>query len=107
MLPTSDSDTHSECARLQPHWAANFAPYYYLCEDDRMIGLALIVLLQAGQWTSIPPLAIARQEVGVAAAEGRVYVIGGIGTDQRGSRVVEIFDTRTGQWRSGPSLPIP
>jgi hypothetical protein len=62
-----------------------------------MIGLALVLLLQAGQWTSIPPLAIARQEAGVAAAEGRVYVIGGIGTDQQGSTAVEIFETRTGR----------
>jgi N-acetylneuraminic acid mutarotase len=72
-----------------------------------MVDLALVVLLQAGQWTSILPLAVARQEVGVAAAEGRVYVIGGIGTDQQGSKVVEIFDTRTRQWRPGPPLPIP
>jgi hypothetical protein len=72
-----------------------------------MTALALVLLLQAGQWMPIPPLAIPRQEVGVAAAEGRVFVIGGIGTDQQGSRVVEIFDTRTGQWRSGPPLPIP
>ena len=72
-----------------------------------MTGLALLAVLQVGRWISVPPLNIPRQEVGVAAVEGRVYVIGGIGTDQQGSKVVEIFDTRTGQWRSGPSLPIP
>ena len=72
-----------------------------------MIGLAFLVALQVGQWTTIPPLNVPRQEVGVAAVEGRVYVIGGIGTDQQGSKVVEIFDTQTGRWRLGPSFPIP
>ena len=72
-----------------------------------MIGFAFLVALQVGQWTTIPPLNVPRQEVGVAAVEGRVYVIGGIGTDQQGSKVVEIFDTQTGRWRLGPSFPIP
>src|SRR5437870_1541673 len=72
-----------------------------------MIALAFLVALQVGQWTTIPPLNVPRQEVGVAAVEGRVYVIGGIGTDQQGSRVVEIIDTQAGRWRLGPSFPIP
>src|SRR3989442_9375184 len=72
-----------------------------------MIALAFLVALQVGQWTTIPPLNVPRQEVGVAAVEGRVYVIGGIGTDQQGSKVVEIFDTQAGRWRLGPSFPIP
>ncbi len=71
-----------------------------------MTGLALFALLQLGQWTSIPPLNIPRQEIGVTAVEGRVYAIGGIGADQQGSNVVEIFDVRTGQWRLGPPLPM-
>src|SRR5213594_86292 len=78
------------------------------CENERMmIGLAFLVALQVGQWSTIPPLNFPRQEAGVAAVEGRVYVIGGIGTDQQGSKVVEIFDTQTGRWRLGPSFPIP
>ncbi len=72
-----------------------------------MISLLLLGLLQVGQWTSIPPLNVPRQELGVAAVEGRVYAIGGIGTDLQASKVVEIFDTRTGKWQPGPSLPIP
>src|SRR5437899_5412946 len=79
-----------------------------------MIALTFLVALQVGQWTTIPPLNVPRQEVGVAAVERRVYVIGGIGTDQRGigtdqqgSRVVEIFDTQAGRWRLGPSFPMP
>src|SRR2546425_6044340 len=72
-----------------------------------MIALAFLVALQVGQWTTIPPLNVPRQEVGVAAVEGRVYVIGGIGSDQQGSKVAEIFDTQGRRGRLGASFPIP
>ena len=55
---------------------------------------------------SMPSLPTARQEVGVAAVEGRVYVIGGLDTRATGQSLVEIFDTRSGEWETGPSLPI-
>src|SRR5437867_1583026 len=35
------------------------------CENDTMILPGLLALLQLGQWTSIPPLNIPRQEIGV------------------------------------------
>lgn len=35
-----------------------------------------------------------------------MYVIGGFGVNQTGSSVVEIFDTRSNEWRAGPPLPI-
>src|SRR3989442_15048368 len=69
-----------------------------------MIALAFLVALQVGQWTTIPPLNVPRQEVGVAAVEGRVYVIGGIGTRQKGSKSVGIFDTPAGRGRFGASF---
>src|SRR5262245_28914027 len=74
---------------------------------DSMIAVVFLTLLQVSQWTAIPPLNVPRQELGVAAVEGRVYAIGGIGIDRQASKVVEIFDIRTGEWRLGPSLPIP
>ncbi|PYS00027.1 MAG: hypothetical protein DMG12_18940 [Acidobacteria bacterium] len=66
-----------------------------------------LLLLQTGTWSSIPLLPTPRQEVGVAAVEGRVWVIGGIDADRRGSSVVEIYDTPTNQWQPGPPVPIP
>ena len=71
-----------------------------------ILGCALL-LFQTGTWSSIPPLPTPRQEVGVAAVEGRVLVIGGIDADRRGSSVVEIYDTPANQWRPGPPVPIP
>src|SRR2546427_9103444 len=71
-----------------------------------ILGCALL-LFQTGTWSSIPTLPTPRQEVGVAAVEGRVLVIGGIDADRRGSSVVEIYDTPANQWRPGPPVPIP
>src|SRR5688572_9201681 len=65
-----------------------------------------LLLLQSGLWFGMPSLPTPRQELGVAAVEGRVYVIGGFGQDGRGSSVVEIFDTRSNEWSAGPPLPI-
>ena len=70
-----------------------------------MLGL-LLLILQTGLWGSIPPMPTARQEVGVAAVEGRIYVIGGLNASGAGQTIVEIFDTRTGQWETGPPLPV-
>jgi hypothetical protein len=70
-----------------------------------LAGFALF-LLQSGFWASIPPMPTARQEVGVAAVEGRVYVVGGFDASGTGRDTLEIFDTRTGQWQAGPSLPV-
>jgi len=71
-----------------------------------MIAGFALFLLQSGFWASIPPMPTARQEVGVAAVEGRVYVAGGLDASGTGRNTLEIFDTRTGQWETGPSLPV-
>ncbi|MBC8133459.1 MAG: hypothetical protein H7X95_10805 [Deltaproteobacteria bacterium] len=53
-----------------------------------------------GMWLAGTPIpSLARQEVGVAAIGDAVYVIGGY------SRLVDAFDTKTGQWRSVAPLP--
>jgi N-acetylneuraminic acid mutarotase len=57
-------------------------------------------------WITLAPLAGgARQEVGVAALDGRVYVIGGFGATGNGSAAVELYDVASGQWQSAASLP--
>jgi N-acetylneuraminic acid mutarotase len=58
------------------------------------------------QWEALPTLAGGeRQEVGVAALDDVVYVIGGITSAAVGVSTVEAFDTRTAQWRRVASLP--
>src|SRR5215468_1728839 len=71
-----------------------------------MLASFALFVLQSGVWASIPPMPTARQEVGVAAVEGRVYVVGGFDASGAGRNTLEIFDTRTGLWETGPSLPV-
>jgi N-acetylneuraminic acid mutarotase len=72
-----------------------------------MILAVALLLLQTGTWASIAPIPTARQEVGVAAVEGRVFVVGGYDSQGRASTTVEFFDTRANEWRPGPPVPIP
>jgi N-acetylneuraminic acid mutarotase len=63
-------------------------------------------LARAGVWITLLPLQQERQEIAVAAANGRLYAIGGI----RGSSVlasVEEFDPQTNRWRFAAPLPEP
>ncbi len=58
------------------------------------------------RWEALPPLAGGpRQEVGVAALDGVVYVIGGITSAAVGVATVEAFDTRTFAWHRVAPLP--
>ncbi len=59
-------------------------------------------------WQPLPPLAGGpRQEVGVAAVGGIVYVIGGITSRAVGVATVEAYDTVRGEWRVVAPLPRP
>jgi N-acetylneuraminic acid mutarotase len=66
-------------------------------------------LLVAGEpedtWIDLPPLPLARQEVGVAALEGKVYVVGGILPDRSATGLVSRFDTASGAWEAVAPLP--
>jgi len=56
----------------------------------------------ASTWIPLTPLPGGpRQEIGVTALDGRVYVIGGFG----GADVVEVYDTSTNQWDRVADLP--
>lgn len=60
----------------------------------------------AAEWSDGPPLPEARSEVGVAADDARVYVVGGNGP-QGPVNTLLIFDTATHTWRMGASVPGP
>src|SRR5262245_26683973 len=66
----------------------------------------VLMLLQNGVWATTPPMPDARQEVGVVAVEGRVYVIGGLDTGGQASNRVDVFDSRLNEWRTLPPIPI-
>lgn len=65
-----------------------------------------------GQWRTKVPMPEARAEVGVAALNGRVYVVGG--TVQQGDQpreyvttLVTSYDPRTDHWSQHAPLPLP
>jgi non-specific serine/threonine protein kinase len=58
------------------------------------------------QWRALPPAPSQRSEVTGAALGGRIYLTGGLRTGGYTTDTVEIFDTATGQWSTGPHLPI-
>lgn len=61
-----------------------------------------------GEWESLAPLPTPRQETGVAAMGGRVYVVGGItpGAPVEIVRTVELYDPDADAWSEGPELPL-
>ena len=47
---------------------------------------------QDGSWRTLAPMPTARQEVAVAALQGKVYVIGGYDATGTPSDLVEVYD---------------
>ncbi|MBI4629017.1 MAG: galactose oxidase [Candidatus Rokubacteria bacterium] len=60
-----------------------------------------------GSWTARAPMPTARQEVAVAALDGRVVVIGGFGASRSPVATVEAYDPATDRWETRAPLPVP
>ncbi len=61
-----------------------------------------------GAWTELAPLGMgARQETGVAALGGRIYVLGGFNDSLAIVPRVEAYDPATEEWSGVAPLPIP
>ena len=59
-----------------------------------------VVLAAGEEWRELPPMATPRQEVGVAALDGKVYVMGGLLPGGEATLVVERFDVSDERWES-------
>jgi len=60
----------------------------------------------ASEWTTLPPLPRGpRQEIGVGALDGRIYVLGGLTDTGAGSARVEVYDPATNSWTNAAPLP--
>ncbi|MGH7325783.1 MAG: Kelch repeat-containing protein [Candidatus Rokuibacteriota bacterium] len=68
---------------------------------------APVDLTAPGSWSILAPMPTARQEVAVAALDGRVYVIGGFGPGFRPVATVEAYDAEANEWEPRASLPEP
>ena len=67
-----------------------------------------IVRAQENTWTSLAPMPTARNSLGVAAVNGKIYAIGGLATYINGrweTNVNEEFDPTTNKWT--PKNPMP
>jgi hypothetical protein len=58
-------------------------------------------------WTALAPAPTALTEVGAAAFEGELWVVGGISDEPTTVTDVQVFDPATDSWRSGPDIPEP
>jgi N-acetylneuraminic acid mutarotase len=61
----------------------------------------------SSRWQSLASLSEPRQEHGVAALNGEIYVVGGFSGQQTVLNTVEAFNPATNTWRSVASLPSP
>ncbi len=59
----------------------------------------------SGRWTERAPLGEPRQEVGVAALHGKIYVVGGIRADRSPADTVEVYDPERDAWERAAPLP--
>ena len=64
-----------------------------------------VLALPGDRWVDLPPLPRERQEVAVAALDGKVYVIGGILPSGQSTAIVERFDTAANRWETVAPLP--
>lgn len=75
-----------------------------------LVGVSLAptasVQSQDGSWITLAPMNEARQEVAVAALEGKVYVIGGIRSQGSTAETVEVYDPVTNAWQFVAPLPM-
>lgn len=80
----------------------------------RLTGIALAIvgplvtpgIADGASWSTLAPLATARQEVAVAELGGLVYVIGGFDGTGTVRSTVERYDPATDSWMTVASLPV-
>lgn len=66
--------------------------------------LVLDVTDSNSSWRAIPQ-PFKRRALAAAAFKDKIYFLGGMNSENRPSREVDIFDIRTEQWTKGPELP--
>lgn len=77
------------------------------CVGVRRDSPAPLDLSAPGTWAVLAPLPTPRQEVAVAALDGRVIVIGGFGRTMEPTATVEAYDPAANAWTRLAPLPTP
>lgn len=60
-----------------------------------------------GTWSTLAPMPRPRQEVAVAALDGRVFVVGGFGANLEPVNTVDVFDVAANRWAARAPFPVP
>ena len=68
---------------------------------------APVDIMSPGKWIPLAPMPTARQEVAVAEVNGRIFVIGGFGSDSEAVATVEVYDPASDRWETRTPLPAP
>jgi len=63
-------------------------------------------LAQSQGWVTLEALSEPRQEIGVAALDGKVYAFGGFREDRTTTATVEVYDPQTDSWTTVQPLPV-
>lgn len=67
--------------------------------------LVLDLSAESPSWKELPQPPFQRRALSLAAADGKVYAIGGMQPDRKVSMKVDIYDEKTAKWSSAPALP--
>lgn len=70
------------------------------------VGAAPAGARKAPRWTAHTPMTHARTEAAYALADGKVYVIGGLGPEVVTVPLVEVYDVDADAWSLAPPLPV-
>ena len=58
-------------------------------------------------WSVLAALPASNSETGVAALDGKVYVVGGYPSDRKTVATVQVYDSATDRWQIIAPLPVP
>ena len=72
------------------------------CVMRDLVACPFTAMVEDSTWTALPAMPRPRSELGAAAIDGVVYVVGGFG----GPSLVDRFDTSTGTWSEAADLPV-
>jgi N-acetylneuraminic acid mutarotase len=62
---------------------------------------------RTNQWDSIAPIPEARDHIGVASYDGKLYAVGGFNSKDIPTDQLLIYDPRTDRWDEGKPMPTP
>src|SRR5687767_15937922 len=63
--------------------------------------------IEEGEWGTRAGLPVARSRLALAAANGKLYLLGGYPATRVTSRTVQVYDIASDEWTLGPELPAP